>query len=103
MANSVKIRAYEIDGQLLVKSIIKHPMENGKRKVKKTGKKVPSHFIREVIISRNRKVVMEVFWGKSISRNPYLSLQIPGGKGDVITVSWLDNRGNSESASAQVS
>ena len=103
MAGTIKIRAYEIDGQLLVKSIIDHPMENGKRKIKKTGKKVPSHFIREVIVSRNRKVVMEAFWGKSISRNPYLSLQIPGGKGDVITVSWLDNRGNTDSASVQVS
>ena len=102
MSNAIRIRAYEIDGQLLVKTIIDHPMENGKRKIKKTGKKVPSHFIREVIVSRNRKVVMEVFWSKSISRNPYLSFQIPGGRGDVITVSWLDNRGNSGSATAQV-
>ena len=102
MSNAIRIRAYEIDGQLLVKTIIDHPMENGKRKIKKTGKKVPSHFIREVIVSRNRKVVMEVFWSKSISRNPYLSFQIPGGRGDVITVSWLDNRGNSGSATVQV-
>ena len=86
MSNAIKIRAYEIDGQLLVKSIIDHPMENGKRKIKKTGKKVPSHFIREVIVSRNRKVVMEVFWSKSISRNPYLSFRIPGGRGDIITM-----------------
>ena len=49
MSNAIRIRAYEIDGQLLVKTIIDHPMENGKRKIKKTGKKVPSHFIREVM------------------------------------------------------
>jgi sulfur-oxidizing protein SoxZ len=45
---------------------------------------------------------MEAFWGKSISRNPYLSFQIPGRKGDTITISWLDNRGNSDSATAKV-
>ena len=102
MASTIKIRAYEMDGQVTVKSIINHPMETGQRKIKKTGKKIPPHFIKEVIVSRNRNIVMEAFWGKSISRNPYLSFQIPGSKGDVITVSWLDNRGNSDSATAQV-
>jgi sulfur-oxidizing protein SoxZ len=102
MSRTIKIRAHEIDGQLLVKSIINHPMETGRRKIQKTGKKIPPHFIKEVIVSRNRKTVMEVFWGKSISRNPYLSFQIPGHKGDTITISWLDNRGNSDSATAKV-
>jgi sulfur-oxidizing protein SoxZ len=102
MAGSIKIRAYDIDGQVTVKSVINHPMETGQRKIKNTGKKVPSHFIREVIVSRNRKIVMEAFWGKSISRNPFLSFQIPGRKGDTITISWLDNRGNSDSATAKV-
>ena len=102
MAGSIKIRAYDIDGQVTVKSVINHPMETGQRKIKKTGKKVPPHFIKEVIVSRNRKIIMEAFWGKSISRNPFLSFQIPGRKGDTITISWLDNRGNSDSASAKV-
>jgi len=102
MAGSIKIRAYDIDGQVTVKSIINHPMETGQRKIKKTGKKVPPHFIKEVIVSRNRKIVMEAFWGKSISRNPFLSFQIPGRKGDTITISWLDNRGNSDSATGKV-
>ena len=102
MAGSIKIRAYDIDGQVTVKSVINHPMETGQRKIKKTGKKVPPHFIREVIVSRNRKIVMEAFWGKSISRNPFLSFQIPGRKGDTITISWLDNRGNSDSATAKM-
>ncbi len=53
MAGSLKIRAHEIDGQVIVKSVINHPMETGKRKVKKTGKKIPSHFIKEVIVSEN--------------------------------------------------
>jgi len=102
MARTIKIRAHEIDGQVTVKSVINHPMENGQRKIKKTGKKVPPHYIREVIVSRNRRIVMEAFWGKSISRNPFLSFEIAGRKGDSITISWLDNRGNSDSATAKV-
>ena len=100
--STIKIRAHEIDGLVTVKSVISHPMENGQREIKKTGKKVPPHFIREVIVSRNRRVVLEAFWGKSISRNPYLSFEISGRKGDLITISWLDNRGNSDTASARV-
>ena len=102
MAGSLKIRAHEIDGQVIVKSVINHPMETGQRKVKKTGKKIPSHFIKEVIVSRNRRIVMEAFWGKSISRNPFSSFQNPGRKGDTITISWLDNRGNTDTANAKV-
>ncbi len=99
---TINLRAYEKDGLVTVKSVISHPMETGLRKVKKTGKKIPPHYIREVIVSRNRRIVMEAFWGKSISRNPFLSLQIPGRKGDAITVSWLDNRGNSDKATVKV-
>jgi len=29
MAGTIKIRAHEIDGQVIVKSIIDHPMETG--------------------------------------------------------------------------
>ena len=102
MGKTVKIRAYERDGVVTVKSIISHPMETGRRKIKKTGKKIPPHFIREVVVSRNNRIVLEAYWGKSISRNPYLSFEIPGRKGDRITLAWLDNRGNSDSGTIKV-
>ena len=100
--SSIKIRAHEVDGLVTVKSVVNHPMETGRREFKKTGKKNSPHYIREVVVSRNRRVVLEAFWGKSISRNPYLSFEIPGRKGDLITLSWLDNRGNADTASARV-
>jgi sulfur-oxidizing protein SoxZ len=102
MAKTITIRAHELNGQVQVKSIIRHPMETGLRNVKKTGKKIPPHFIKEVIVSRNNRIVMEIFWGKSVSRNPCLAFQISGNKGDSIAISWLDNRGNSDIASASV-
>ncbi len=102
MAKTITIRARELNGQVRVKSIIRHPMETGLRKVKKTGKKIPPHYIKEVIVSRNNRMVMEIFWGKSISRNPYLAFEVSGSKGDSIAISWLDNRGNSDSAMVSV-
>ncbi len=101
-ARTIKIRAREVDGLVTIKSVINHPMESGLRKIKKTGKKIPPHFIKEVVVTRNRRLVLEAFWGKSVSRNPYLSLQIPGRKGDLVTIAWIDNRGNSDKATARV-
>ena len=40
-----------------------------------------------------------------LERGPALdgeSFQVPGRKGDTITISWLDNRGNSDSATTKV-
>ncbi len=102
MNQKIKLRARERDGMVVIKTVIQHPMHTGKRKIKKTGKKIPPHYIKQVLVSRNQSVVMEVFLGKSIARNPFLSLQVPGQKGDFIKLAWLDNRGNAGSASAKV-
>ena len=45
MAKSIKVRAKVKDGITVVKALITHPMETGLRKDKKTGKKIPAHFI----------------------------------------------------------
>ena len=102
MGRSVQLRARERDGTVQIKAVIMHPMENGQRKIRQTGKKIPPHFIREVVVSHNSRIVLEAYWGKAVSRNPYLSLEVPGRKGDRVSLSWLDNRGNSDSASIRV-
>ena len=102
MAKKIKIRAKAKDGMVTVKSLMNHPMETGLRKDKKTGKKIPAHFIQEVIAKAGDKMVMEAYWGGAISKNPYLSFKYSGSKGDMLTLSWIDNQGNSETASAKV-
>ncbi len=102
MADSIKIRAREVDGQVSLKSVIMHPMETGQRKVRKTGKKIPPHYIRELAVSLNGVIVMEGYWGRSVSRNPYLALEFPGRKGDLVTITWLDNRGYTDKAYTRV-
>jgi len=45
---SIRIRAKLKKGATTVKALMSHPMETGNRKNKKTGKKIPAHYIQEV-------------------------------------------------------
>ena len=104
MANTIKIRATVKGDVCTLKSLIKHPMETGQRKDKKTGKLIPAHFIQEVTCTHNGKTVLNAYWGVAISKNPYLSFEFTGAKvGDKVTLSWVDNLGEKDSLTASVS
>lgn len=98
MANTIKVRA-KIKGDVAsIKTLISHPMETGVRKDKKTGEKIPAHFIQEVNCESAGKSVLNAQWNGSISRNPFLSFAFKGAKsGDSLKISWVDNKGESDS------
>jgi len=101
--SSIKVRAKAKKGVATVKCLISHPMETGLRKNKKTGKKIPAHFIQEVTCESNGTNVMTAHWSGAISKNPYLSFKYSGAKkGDALKISWSDNTGKSDSLSAKV-
>ena len=103
MAKGIKIRAQAKKGVTTVKALMSHPMHTGLRKNKKTGKKIPAHYIQEVKCEHNGNVMLTALWGPAISKNPYLSFKFKGGaKGDSIKVSWVDNKGESSSKEAKV-
>lgn len=102
MAKSIKLRAKAKKGTVTVKALMNHPMETGLRKNKKTGKMIPAHHIQEVTATSNDKSVMTAVWGGAISKNPYMSFKYNGAKGDSLTLSWVDNQGNSDSVTANV-
>ena len=103
MAKSIKIRAKSKEGVTTVKALMTHPMETGLRKDKKTGNMIPAHFIQNVTAKHNGSEVLSAEWGGSVSKNPYLSFKFSGGaKGDDIEISWKDNKGESDSATAQI-
>lgn len=100
---SIRIRAKMKGNATEVKTLMSHSMETGLRKDKKTGKKIPAHFIKEVNCEHNGSQVLLAEWGVAISKNPYLSFKFKGGKkGDTIKVSWEDNQGKSDTAEAQI-
>jgi sulfur-oxidizing protein SoxZ len=100
---SIRIRA-KIKGDVTeVKALMSHVMETGLRKDKKTGKKIPAHFIQQVLCDHNGKSVMVANWGVAVSKNPYLSFKFKGAaKGDAVKISWTDNQGKSDSAEAKI-
>jgi len=102
MAKSIKVRAKARKGVVTVKALMNHPMETGLRKNQKTGKNFPAHFIQEVTAKSGDKAVMEALWSGGISKNPYLSFKYSGNKGDALSVSWVDNQGNSDSVDTTV-
>lgn len=103
MASGIKIRAKAKDGVVTVKSLMSHPMEVGGRTDKKTGKKIEPHFIKEVTATHNGNEVLKGYWSGGVSKNPYLSFKFAGGSaGDTITISWMDNQGESASEEAKI-
>jgi sulfur-oxidizing protein SoxZ len=103
MSKSIKLRAKASDGVATVKCLISHPMETGLRKDKKTGQPIPAEFIQEVTCESGGKTVLAAQWGSAISKNPFLSFKFSGAKsGDSIKVSWVDNKGSSDSLEGKI-
>jgi len=103
MANSIKVRAKAKGDTVVVKALIKHPMETGLRKDKKTGKVIPAHFIQEVSCKHKGNDVLVAEWGPAVSKNPYLSFSFKGGKaGDAVSISWVDNTGGKDATDAKI-
>jgi sulfur-oxidizing protein SoxZ len=102
-SKSIRLKAKAENGETTVKALIKHPMETGRRKVKDSDELVPIHYIQEVTCSYQGETLLTTEWGPTISKNPFLSFTFTGGApGDVIELSWKDNKGDSDSASATI-
>ncbi len=95
--SSIKIRTKRLENETQIRTLITHPMENGRNKDKQ-GHVIPAHHIEELWISHNGVKVIVCNMAGSISRNPYFDFLLKGGEvGDKISVFWVDNQGNSDS------
>ncbi|MBC6414003.1 MAG: thiosulfate oxidation carrier complex protein SoxZ [Chromatiales bacterium] len=102
MADSMKIRTTMEGDYIEVKALIKHPMETGIRK-DKAGNPIPAHYIEDLTAEANGKVVFSAEWGSGIATNPYISFKFKGAKaGDMLTLSWKDNKGESDSLTVPI-
>ncbi|GAA0417985.1 thiosulfate oxidation carrier complex protein SoxZ [Cocleimonas flava] len=100
--STIKLRTKEKGGKVQVKALITHPMETGLRKDKKTGDKIPAHYITEVKVEANGKTVLTADWSGSVSKNPFISFNYAGSKGDKVKLTWTDNMGKSDSIEKEV-
>lgn len=77
-----------------VRTLITHPMDTGRMKNAK-GEIIPAHFIQEIKVEHNERVVASCLLGSPVSKNPFLKLRFKGGeRGDIVRISWVDNRGD---------
>jgi sulfur-oxidizing protein SoxZ len=77
-------------------------METGQRK-DASGALVPAHFIQKVTATHKGKVVLSAQWGPAVAKNPFLEFTFKGGeKGDRISVTWTDNKGETRTDEATI-
>ncbi len=99
----MKVKAKIKKELVLVKLLAKHPMETGLRKDKKTGEIIPAHYIQELICKHQDKIVFIANFGRAVSKNPYVSFSFAGGKsGDQLSLSWVDNLGETEAVDVAI-
>lgn len=104
MADPMRIRAVLNGEKVEVKILIRHDMETGKRKDSTTGQIIPAHFIQTLTAKCNDKIVLDTVMGIAVSKDPFLSFKFKGGaKGDVLSVTWIDNLGDKRTDVAAVS
>ena len=99
---SIKVRANASGDSTTVKALMSHEMEGGQRR-DSAGNLVPAHFISNVTVNHNCKPVLTAEWGPAVSKNPYLQFKFKGGKkGEKISVTWIDNKGETRTDEATI-
>lgn len=103
MADPMRIRA-QLKGDVTeVRVLMAHIMETGTRR-DGSGQVVPAHFIQTVTATHGSKTVLNASFGPAVSQNPVLNFSFKGGaKGDKVTVTWVDNKGEKRTDEATIS
>jgi sulfur-oxidizing protein SoxZ len=98
----MRIRAVAQAGVTEVKILMGHQMETGQRK-DAAGKLIPAHFIQGLTVKHKDKEVLSAQLGTAISKDPFLAFKFKGGiKGEKVSVSWVDNKGDTRSDEAAI-
>ncbi len=96
----MKIKAKEKDGLVKAKVMVKHDMLTYDV-AKKKGKE--ANFITHLEAKVGDKVVYEISSSQFLSKNPIFKFTFKGAKkGDKLTVSWEDLKGNKKSDSKKI-
>lgn len=103
METTIKLRSRWSGESLLLKVMIQHPMETGRRIDGALGTPIEAHFIEELQVLLNGEPSIEATLTQAVSKNPYFAFELKGVKpDDVLTVRWRDNRGGQDQSSLKV-
>jgi sulfur-oxidizing protein SoxZ len=102
MASTIRVRAIAGSETTEVQALIQHPMDSGYVKDAQ-GQLIPPHFIQQVTFEHGGKTVLLANWGTAVSKDPYIKFSFKGAKkGDELKISWVDNKGASDSTAAKI-
>ena len=102
MASSIRVRATSNGDIIEVQALIQHPMDTGLVK-NPAGELIPAHYIQQLKFECNGKDVFVADWGPAVSKDPYVKFSFKGAnKGDELKVSWVDNKGATDSVVAKI-
>ena len=97
MAGPMKMRVRKEGDYADVRVLMAHPMTTVQQS------KGKPHFIQNITVKHNGRTVIEGQISQAVSRNPVFSFRVKGAnKGDKIEVSWLDNKGETNSTESAV-
>ncbi len=97
--STIKIRTKHQGDITEIRTLITHPMETGRNRDQESGKYIPEHFIQELTVKVNNKIVIYSTMAAGISKNPFFSFQISDAvAGDKISIHWIDSLGHQDSA-----
>jgi sulfur-oxidizing protein SoxZ len=102
MASTIRVRATNTGDTTEVQALIQHPMDSGFVKDAQ-GQIIPAHFIQQLTFEYNGKTVFLADWGPAVAKDPYVKFAFKGGaKGDELKISWVDNKGATDSTTAKI-
>jgi len=97
MASTIRLRAIANGDTTLVQALIQHPMDSGLVKDAE-GIIIAPHYIEVVEFEHAGRTVFTAFWGRAVAKDPYIKFSFKGAqKGDELTISWIDNKGETDS------
>jgi sulfur-oxidizing protein SoxZ len=102
MASTIRVRATANRDTIEVQALIQHPMDSGFVKDAQ-GQIIPPHFIQQLTFEHNGKAVFLANWGAAVSKDPYVKFSFKGAsKGDDLKISWIDNKGATDTTTAKI-
>ncbi|HUE10916.1 MAG TPA: thiosulfate oxidation carrier complex protein SoxZ [Steroidobacteraceae bacterium] len=102
MPSSIRVRATAGAETTEVQALIQHPMDSGFVK-DANGAIIPPHFIQVLTFEHDGNAVFVADWGAAVSKDPYVKFSFKGAKkGDDLKISWVDNKGATDTTTAKI-
>ena len=99
----IKVPKSAKKGELVqIKTLIKHKMKTGRRKNKKTGKKIPRLIINKFACTLNGKDVFSADLYPAVAANPYFAFYVKASESGTFDFTWTDDNGKSVKASRKM-